>query len=93
MARSYIRDRIDAALRERRDDDTSPIKYIELGWAKKKGVAKCLFCGGEIKFYAFLCPEGGAVACGPCKKELGRCGKVNIVDGGKENGFEVEDED
>jgi hypothetical protein len=74
MARSYIKDKINEVLRERGEDDTSPTDcVVELGWTKKKGATKCLFCGFEIKAYAFVCPEGGAVACGPCKKELGKC--------------------
>jgi membrane protein involved in colicin uptake len=99
MARSYIKNKIDEVLRERGEDDASTIEYvIELGWTKKKGTAKCLFCGGEIKFYAFVCPEGGAVACGPCKKTLGKCivgKKGNGDEDGKENEVKggVEEED
>jgi hypothetical protein len=35
-------------------------------------MAKYLFCEGNIKYYAFVCPDGGAVACNPCKIGLGR---------------------
>jgi hypothetical protein len=45
---------------------------IDIGWTKKKGVAKCLFCDEEIKYYSFRCPDGGAIACNPCKKNMCR---------------------
>jgi hypothetical protein len=45
---------------------------LDLGWKKTKGVAKCLFCDDEIKYYSFRCPDGGAIACNPCKNKLSR---------------------
>jgi hypothetical protein len=45
---------------------------LDIGWTKKKGVAKCLFCREEIKYYSFRCPVGGAVACNPCKNNMCR---------------------
>jgi hypothetical protein len=85
MARSYIKENIEKALREREESAPSSTELVvELGWTKKKGAAKCLFCGGEIKFYAFVCPKGGAVACGPCKNELGRCVVIKKGNGDEE---------
>jgi hypothetical protein len=41
-----------------------------IGWIKKKGVTTCLFCEEEIKHFSFQLPEGGVVACNPCKKKF-----------------------
>lgn len=45
---------------------------ININWPKKKGVSRCLFCDEAIKYYFFRCPDGGAVACNPCKHKLSR---------------------
>jgi hypothetical protein len=45
---------------------------IDIKWTKKKGAAKCLFCDAVIKHYAFVCPDGGAIACNPCKNGMCR---------------------
>jgi hypothetical protein len=41
--------------------------YIELGWVKTAADGKCHFCRKNIQIEMFVCPEGGARACTPCK--------------------------
>ncbi|KAK7182565.1 uncharacterized protein CC84DRAFT_1219061 [Paraphaeosphaeria sporulosa] len=46
-----------------------------IGWKKKRnkknmGASDCLFCGGRMKTFFFLLPDGVADACSPCKKAL-----------------------
>jgi hypothetical protein len=41
--------------------------YIELGWTRAKAQGKCDFCCRKIQFEMFVCPEGGARACLPCR--------------------------
>jgi site-specific DNA-cytosine methylase len=73
MAKSYIADKITTFKQKNAEHIQRTETVVDLGWTKKKGAAKCLFCEAEIKYYAFVCPEGGAVACGPCMKELSKC--------------------
>jgi hypothetical protein len=81
MARSHINEKI-TAFKETRVEGIQPSEtMVDLGWTEKKGAAKCLFCETEIQYYAFVCPDGGAVACGPCMKGLSKC-----VVGGEEVG-------
>jgi hypothetical protein len=80
MAKLYNAEKIAAFKNDLEETDKPTEPIVDLGWTKKKGAAKCLFCEAEIKFYAFICPEGGAVACGPCIKGLSKC----VVGGGEE---------
>jgi chemotaxis protein histidine kinase CheA len=80
MARLYNAEMIAAFKNDLQETDKPIETVVDLGWTKMKGAAKCLFCEVEIKFYAFICPEGGAVACGPCIKRLSNC----VVGGGEE---------
>jgi hypothetical protein len=84
------------------DGGLEPIKggVVDIGWAKKKGVAKCTFCDEDMKYYSFRCPDGGAAACNPCKNKLScftppepevEDGVKGMDDGGKE-GFETEED-
>jgi hypothetical protein len=41
---------------------------LQLGWDRLGFANKCHFCGYKKPKYAFRCPEGGARACGRCKK-------------------------
>jgi hypothetical protein len=41
--------------------------YIELGWTQETAVGKCDFCQREIQIHMYVCPEGGARACVPCR--------------------------
>jgi hypothetical protein len=41
--------------------------YIELDWVKTEADGKCHFCRRNIQIEMFVCPEGGARACTPCK--------------------------
>ncbi|KAH7066751.1 DnaJ domain-containing protein [Paraphoma chrysanthemicola] len=52
---------------------------IDLQWRKIKCATKCLFCEEQIKYYAFQCPEGGATACNPCLKGMGRVTAAELV--------------
>lgn len=56
---------------------------IDIGWAKKKGVAKCLYCDTDIRHYSFRCPEGGAIACNPCKNKLSRFAPCKLESDGE----------
>jgi hypothetical protein len=80
MAKLYNAEKIAMFKNVFEETDKPTEATVELGWTKRKGAAKCLFCEVEIKFYAFVCPEGGAVACGPCMKGLSKC----VVGGGEE---------
>ncbi|KAH3968262.1 hypothetical protein HBI56_050470 [Parastagonospora nodorum] len=71
MAKAHIKAQQDKYMGDRAED-TVPVEEvsINIGWTKKKGVAKCLFCDEEIKYYSFRCPDGGAIACNPCKNNM-----------------------
>jgi hypothetical protein len=87
MARSHINEEI-TAFKETRVQGSQPSEtVVNLGWMKKKGAAKCLFCEVEIKYYAFVCPEGGVVAWGLCMKGLSKC-VIGGEDGGEGGGEE-----
>ncbi|KAF1950952.1 DnaJ-domain-containing protein [Byssothecium circinans] len=72
---------------------------LDLGWKKdknknKKGIKlQCLFCAARIEYYAWVCPEGGAVACNPCKNRLSRFVPVPLRIAEEEEGEEKADGD
>jgi hypothetical protein len=71
MAKAYIHAQQEKYIRDHAEDHIAAQEVsIDIGWAKKKGVAKCLFCNEEIKYYSFRCPDGGAIACNPCKNSM-----------------------
>ncbi|KAF2124882.1 hypothetical protein P153DRAFT_361045 [Dothidotthia symphoricarpi CBS 119687] len=76
MARHHIKEqhaKFDKYLRDMKNhgqEVETRTGVVDIGWVKKKGVATCLFCEEEIKYYSFRCPDGGAVACNPCKNKL-----------------------
>ena len=75
MAKNHIKDQQEKFLRalEDRGEEVEDKEYVmDIGWTKKKGAAKCLFCEEEIKYYSFRCPDGGAIACNPCKNNMCR---------------------
>lgn len=75
MAKSQIKEQQDKYLQalENRGEAVGLQEHVpDIRWTKKKGVAKCLFCEEEIKYYAFVCPDGRAVACSLCKHKLSR---------------------
>lgn len=68
MAEDHVKQQQEKFLAERGDDVFAEELYvIDIGWKKKQGVAQCTFCEAKINHFAFLCPEGGASACNPCK--------------------------
>jgi hypothetical protein len=71
LARAHIKAQHDKYLSGHNGEVTSAEEVIiDIRWTKKKGVAKCLFCDEEIKYYSFRCPDGGAIACNPCKNGM-----------------------
>ncbi|KAL5456147.1 hypothetical protein PMIN06_004105 [Paraphaeosphaeria minitans] len=44
---------------------------VDLGWVSAGYAPACLFCEFQKMKYSFRCRQGGAVACGRCKKRLG----------------------
>jgi hypothetical protein len=72
MAKAHIKEQKETYLKSLPEGGEAGEHVMNIGWAKTKGVTKCLFCKSEIKYYSFRCPDGGAIACNPCKNKMCR---------------------
>jgi hypothetical protein len=45
-------------------------EYIEIHWTKKAAKGKCDLCKKNLQHWMFECPDGGALACWPCKNRF-----------------------